>query len=149
MTESTRVQRIVEIIQRASDELEVFSARGEGDGNRVTNAAVARINGVVSREFGSEIVQCVLCGGNKQSVDFYLRDEGTIIELEYSLKNPYPCIEKDLFKAFLAKEAGVDVRRLLLVGDPGSRKRLQRSGATSNHAIRAKQARSRGRRDRA
>jgi hypothetical protein len=124
MMESHRLQRLIDIIQTVSDELGVFVARGQGAGNRVTNSALARINERVLTELGPGVTQRLLCNGNRQAVDFYLRDEGTIVELEFSLTNPYPCLEKDLFKALLAKDAGADVRRLVLIGDPGSRKRL-------------------------
>src|ERR1700730_5951296 len=101
MKPMTSTQRIVQIIQEVSDELRVFESRGQGAGNHITNRAMESVNRRVTAEFGIEILQCVLCSSNKQSVDFYLRDEGTVIELEYSLSNPFPCLEKDLFKVFL------------------------------------------------
>jgi hypothetical protein len=36
-----------------------------------------------------------------------------------------PALEKEVFKALLAKDAGKDVRHLILVGDPGSVRRWQ------------------------
>jgi hypothetical protein len=114
----------VAIIQEIATSHDVFKSRGEGAGNLHTNRALSVVNERVIAEFGPEVVQCVLCEGNRQSVDFYLRDEGTIVELEFSLANPYPCLEKDVFKALLAKHAGVNVRNLVLVGDPGSVRRL-------------------------
>jgi hypothetical protein len=121
---SDRTRRILEIIQDVSDELHVFVPRGQGAGNVATNNAVRAINTRVANEVGADILQCILCSGNKQSVDFFLKDEAIVIELEYSLKNPYPCLEKDLFKILLAKDAGVAISDLVLVGDPGSQKRL-------------------------
>jgi hypothetical protein len=121
---SQRASRIVAIIQEVAAEFDVFRSRGQGAGNVHTNSALAEINSRVERELGAEVLQCVLCPGNRQSVDFFLRDEATVIELEFSLSNPYPCLEKDLFKVLLAKEAGVEVKELVLVGDPGSIRRL-------------------------
>jgi hypothetical protein len=104
---SARAQRIIEIIQRVTDQLDVLTSRGQGAGNLKTIEALNAINAQVRAEFGSQVVQCTICPGNKQSVDFFLKEEGIVIELEYSLRNPYPCLEKDLFKVFLAKEAAL------------------------------------------
>jgi hypothetical protein len=83
-----------------------------------------RINARVSADFGHDIIQCVLTPDVKQSVDFYIADEGTVIEVEFSLCNPYPCLEKDAFKVLLAKDVGHPITKLVLVGDPGCKKRL-------------------------
>lgn len=118
-----RAQRIVELAQQAVDRHAVFTARGAGAGNRVTSSAVAEINDAVAAEMGREIPQRRL-GQSAQSVDFYLEPERVVIEIEFSLSNPYPCLEKDLLKVLVARDAGVPVDRLLLIGDPGSQRRL-------------------------
>jgi hypothetical protein len=53
-------------------------------------------------------------------VDFWLEDEQTIIEMEFNILSSPPVLEKEVFKALLAKDAGNDVRHLILIGDPGS-----------------------------
>ena len=53
-------------------------------------------------------------------MDFWLGDEQTIMEMEFSAFSSPPVLEKEVFKALLAKDAGNDVRHLILIGDPGS-----------------------------
>jgi hypothetical protein len=119
-----KTERILDLIQKAAAELHVFERRGPGAGNINTNLVMARINKEVASEFGREVVECALAAGVRQSVDFYIPDEATVIEVEFSLCNPYPCLEKDAFKILLAKESGHNINRLILVGDPGCSKRL-------------------------
>jgi hypothetical protein len=66
-----------------------------------------------------------LSKANRQSVDFWIEDEQTILEVEYSLWSSDPLLEREVFKALLAKDAGKDVRHLILIGDPGSVRRWQ------------------------
>lgn len=120
----TKTDRVLEIIQQVADTFQVFKSRGPGDGNRVTNQAVYAMNELTTKEFGNGVAQRALCGTARQSVDFYIEDEGTVIEVEFSLSNPYPCLEKDAFKVLLAKEEGCPIKTLVLVGDPGCAKRL-------------------------
>ena len=54
------------------------------------------------------------------SVHFWIEVEQTIIVLEFSMLSSSPVLEKEAFKALLAKDAGKDVRNLVLIGDPGS-----------------------------
>lgn len=75
------------------------------------------------QEMGLGVVQCSLSSNAKQSVDFYIEEEATVIEVEFSLSNPYPCLENDAFKVLLAKDEGCSIETLILVGDPGSKKR--------------------------
>lgn len=120
----TKTERILEIIQQVADEFQVFQSRGPGEGNRVTNQAVAALNDRVTQEIGRNAVNQALCSGVNQSVDFFIEGEETVIEVEFSLSNPYPCLEKDAFKVLLAKAEGRRIKNLVLAGDPGSEKRL-------------------------
>jgi hypothetical protein len=61
-----------------------------------------------------------LSTANRQAVDFWLEDEHTIIEMEFDILTSPPVLEKQVFKALLAKDAGNDVRQLVLIGDPGA-----------------------------
>jgi hypothetical protein len=120
----TKTDRILEIIQQVADEFQVFKSRGPGEGNRVTNQAVAAINDLTAKEMGQKVTQRALGSNANQSVDFYVEEEATVIEVEFSLSNPYPCLEKDAFKVLLAKDEGCSIETLVLVGDPGCKKRL-------------------------
>ncbi|MGA9450783.1 MAG: hypothetical protein WBW41_05490, partial [Verrucomicrobiia bacterium] len=75
---------------------------------------------LVVQEFGTGVVNQFLSKENRQSVDFWLEDEQTILEAEFNLLSSPPVLEKEVFKALLAKDAGKDVRQLILIGDPGS-----------------------------
>ena len=81
-------------------------------------------NRLVGEELGSDVVEVQLVDGVAQSTDFYLEDTAEVIEVELSLGNPYPCLEKDAFKLLVAKDQGRRVDTLILIGDPGSAKRL-------------------------
>jgi hypothetical protein len=83
------------------------------------------------REMGRDVVQRVLGSSANQSVDFYIEEDRTVIEVEFSLSNPYPCLEKDAFKALLAKDEGCLIETLVLVGDPGCKKRLSAPAAVA------------------
>lgn len=60
--------------------------------------------------------------------DYYLPREATVVEFGFSLRNPRSEFERDLFKALLAKKARTDIRRLVLVGKPGTKDRLNARG---------------------
>lgn len=120
----TTTDRIIQLVQETATRLRAFEPRGPGEGNRVTNAVMASINQLVTAQFGEGLVEPTLGNRVRQSVDFYVKDEATIIEVEFSLSNPYPCLEKDAFKALLAKDAGHPVKKLVLIGDPGCGNRL-------------------------
>jgi hypothetical protein len=66
------------------------------------------------------VVNQFLSKANRQMVDFWLEDEHTIVEVEFNILTLPPVLEKEVFKALLAKDAGIDVRRLVLIGDPGA-----------------------------
>lgn len=120
----SKARRVAEITQEVAYAMQLFEPRGQGVGNKVTNAAMREINQRVAAEFGRRVVEVALVDSSKQTVDFYFEDEGTIVEIEFSLSNPYPCLEKDAFKAIVAQGAGRKVQRLVFIGDPGSAKRL-------------------------
>jgi hypothetical protein len=120
----TKAEQILNLVQSIAHEYDLFQSRGPGAGNKHINEALAELNRRVAKTLGWDCIQQSLTANNKQSVDFWLEDEKTIIEVEFSLTNPYPCLEKDLFKTFLALDAGKSVERLVLIGDPGCRQRL-------------------------
>ena len=130
----SKVDDVFSVTQQMVRECLVFESRGQGAGNRITNQAMTRINAIIAAKHGQHTVEQALSSLNKQSVDFYFGDEKTIIEIEFSFSNPYPCLEKDSFKALLAREQGHSVERLVIIGDPGS---LRRSAAAAPRAIMA------------
>ena len=75
---------------------------------------------LVTREFGSDVVNPFLGVANHQAVDFWLEHQCTIIELEFNILTLPPVLEKEVFKAVLAKDVGKPVRQLILIVDPGA-----------------------------
>ena len=100
----TKAKRIFELAQEGADAYQMYKARRAGAGTPYTDEV---INQFLSKE-------------SRQSVDFWLGDEQTIMEMEFSAFSSPPVLEKEVFKALLAKDAGNDVRHLILIGDPGS-----------------------------
>jgi len=86
------------------------------------------MNDLTATEMGHKVHQRALGSNANHSVDFYVEEEATVIEVEFSLSNPYPCLEKDAFKVLLAKDEGCAINTLVLVGDPGCKKRLSAPG---------------------
>jgi len=105
-----------------------FLIQGPGQGNRLTNAYMDALNKLAATTFGVDHSQKHLCPGTGFCVDFYFPDEGTIVEIALSARNPTSEYERDLFKAILAKEAGHNVARLIFVSRPGASRKLNEPG---------------------
>lgn len=102
---------------------------GRDKGNGSTKAFMNELHNRVSRDVESGLGELCICGNNKLCVDFYVKEEKTIIEIELSAGNPHTNFERDIFKGLLAKESGFEVDRLVVIGKPGTSKRLQRPDA--------------------
>lgn len=126
-----RILKLTELAQESADRFDVFTPRGPGIGNSVTNDALKHLNSLVIGEFGQHVVQQTLSSENGQSVDFYFEEDRAIVEVEFSLSNPYPSLEKDAFKALLARDSGKPVEKLVIIGDPGSLKKHERPAPKS------------------
>lgn len=115
-----KAERIVRLAQEVADSYDLFSARRIGAGNDYTHEVVDHLKSRVVEEFGSGVVNQFLAKGHGQSVDFWLEEEQTIVEVEFSMLTLLPVLEKEVFKALLAQDEGKDVRHLVLIGDPGA-----------------------------
>jgi hypothetical protein len=60
--------------------------------------------------------------------DYFVEREQTAVEIALSVRNPLSEFEKDAFKAILAQEAGLALRRLVLIGKKGAVARLSAPG---------------------
>ncbi len=121
----SRAERIFQLAQEVADTYDVFHAKRAGAGDHYTKEVVDHLKFLVLEEFGPGVANQFLSKESRQSVDFWLPEEHTILEVEFSMFSSSPLLEKEAFKALLAKDAGKDVRELILVGDPGSGKRHQ------------------------
>ena len=121
---SPQAQQIVLIVQHFATQNNAFVAAGPGAGNAITNLVMQQANQEVAAQFGEAVVERAFLEGVRQNVDYYLEETKEVIEVEFSLRNPYPCLEKDCMKVLLARDGGFEIERLILVGDPGCGQRL-------------------------
>ena len=98
----------------------MFKARRAGAGTPYVDEVINHLKFLVAQEFGTGAVNQFLSKEARHLVDFWLEDEQTIIEMEFNILSSPPVLEKEVFKALLAKDAGNDVRHLILIADPGS-----------------------------
>lgn len=114
-----KAQRIFQLAQEGADAYHMFKARRAGAGAVFAHEVINHLKYLVAQEFGKAVVNQFLSAENRQAVDFWLEDEQTIMEMEFSTFSSPPLLEERVFKALLAKDAGNDVRHLILIGDPG------------------------------
>ena len=116
----SKAERIFQLAQDGADAYHMFKARRAGAGSPYVNEVINHLKFLVVQEFGAGAVNQFLSKETRQSVDFWLEDEQTMIEMEFNILSSPPVLEKEVFKALLAKDDGNDVRHLILIGDPGS-----------------------------
>jgi hypothetical protein len=116
----SKAERIFQLAQEGADAYRMFKARRAGAGTPYVNEVINHLKFLVIQEFGTGVVNQFLSKENRQSVDFWLEDEQTIMQMEFNTLSSSPVLEKQVFMALLAKDAGKDVRHLILIGDPGS-----------------------------
>ena len=121
----SKAKRIFQLAEEVATSYDLLDARRAGSGDLYTREVIDHLKFLVIQEFGPGVTNQFLSKANRQSVDFWIEDEQTIIEMEYGLWSSDPSLEKEVFKALLAKDAGKDVRHLILIGDPGSVRRWQ------------------------
>ena len=139
----TKSEKILSIGQDIADERpSFFEKKGPGKGDRDTNSFMAELRSRAKQAFGGDFSEKQICGDNNLSVDFFIPDEGIIIEIALSLRNPNSEFERDILKAIMAKEQGADVRNLVFLSKPGARKRHQQPSSIAmekwvfkNHGI--------------
>jgi hypothetical protein len=110
------------------------SVRGPGAGDHATRYFMLDMRQRAHRAFGEDCGEQKLCGETSFAVDFYFRDEETIVEIALGLPNPASEFEKDILKAIMAQELGFPVKRLVFISRPGAIKKCSQPGRT---AIRA------------
>ncbi len=120
-----RYLRLHQVAQRiAVEHPAFFDAKGPGKGDRCTEDYMNKVRHAAQREFGADFAEASICGdGVAAKVDFYFPDEGSVVEIALTLKNPSNEYEKDFFKVLLAKEAGARINRLVFISKPGAIKR--------------------------
>lgn len=133
----TKVEKILSLAQAIADERpNFFEKKGAGKGDKDTNAFMAELRLHAQEELCGDFSEKQICGNNNLSVDFFIPDENSIIEIALSLRNPNSEFERDILKAIMAKEQGEPVLNLIFLSKPGAIKRHQQpSSITMKHWV--------------
>ena len=99
--------------------------KGPGAGDNANHVFMATLRSRARDTFGKDYAEKQISGDIKSAVDFYIPEEKTIIEIALALRVPLSEFQKDIFKALLARDNGVEVEHLVFVAKPGARKRHQ------------------------
>ncbi|MDP2848192.1 MAG: hypothetical protein Q8O35_08360 [Humidesulfovibrio sp.] len=70
----------------------------------------------------------VCCGTTRMAVDYYFKEESTVVEIALGLRNNNTEFEKDIFKALLLKNAGHPVSKLVFLCKPGGMEKCKEPG---------------------
>jgi hypothetical protein len=112
----------------AAKDAEFQSTLGPGLGDHRTSAFIKSLRALANKEFGHDHAEQKICGDSSFAVDYYFRDEATIVEIALGLPNPNSEFEKDILKALMAVEAGNPVRHLIFISRPGGVKKCSQPG---------------------
>ncbi len=118
-------EQLIRLAQQIADQRpRFFERKGAGKGDKDTNSFMGELRARARQAFGRDFSEQIISGENtKLAVDFFFPDEGTIVEIALSLRNPQSEFERDILKAVMAKEKGSNVRRLVFLSKPGAAKR--------------------------
>ncbi len=121
LADVSKAERIFQLAQEGADAYHMFELRRVGAGTLFVNEVINHLKSIVIQEFGTKgVTQFLGKKENGQPVAFWLEDEQTIMEMEFDILSSPLLLEKEVFKALLAKDAGNNVQHLILIGDPGS-----------------------------
>lgn len=126
-----RADRIIELAREiAAAEPDFQLVRGAGAGDRATAIFLAALRTRVHTTLGIECWEKKICGPTSYAVDFYLEEEGTVVEVALGLPNPSSEYEKDVLKAIIAQDY-FPVRRLVLISRAGGEQKCRQPGRTA------------------
>lgn len=118
----------------ASKSTEFTKRRGPGTagGNGFTAAFKTGLDTFATSTFGDRChLEFLVHPTCAFAVDYYFPIDAVIIELGLSLQNSLSEFEKDLWKAALAKRAGHQVSKVVLLGKTGTRVRHSSPGSSA------------------
>ena len=119
-----KTKKILRLAQEIADERQnFFEKKGAGKGDKDTNSFMAELRKRSVEILGEDLSEKRICGNNNLSVDFFIPDEKSIIEIALSLRNPNSEFERDILKAIMAKDQGAPVLNLIFLSKPGAIKR--------------------------
>lgn len=120
-----RPDELFDLAQKIANERPTFfDKKGPGIGNIDTSKFMGELKKQAKDKFGCDLAEQPICGDNNSTVDFYFREERTIVEVALSLSNSPSEFEKDIIKAILAlKVGGHPIKKLLFISKPKAEKR--------------------------
>jgi len=122
----TKTQQIISMAKEIAGATPDFhKIKGPGTGDKANHAFMATLRSRAKGTFGRDYAEKQISGDIKSAVDFYIPEEKTIIEVALTLRVPLSEFQKDIFKALLARDNGVDVEDLVFLAKLGARKRHQ------------------------
>lgn len=122
--------RLLDLAQQLAVERPTFfESKGPGRGDKDTASFMSALRRRAAETFGEDHAEQTICGANKLCVDYYFRDEATIVEVALGLRNPASEFERDILKAVMAQDARHQVRDLVFISKPGAVKRCSQPGA--------------------
>jgi hypothetical protein len=121
------------VIHESAAAIPTFNERlgpGADKGNGATRSFVRTVNRVVAERWSDQVeINRAALPGAKLDFDFYIPSEQNAIEIALSIRNPVSEYEKDIFKGLLARESGLALQRLILIGKNGSVKTRNMPGS--------------------
>jgi hypothetical protein len=102
--------------------------KGAGEGDHATNGFMRHLRADAVTAFSVDFSEKKICGSNSFAADFYFPSEEAIVEVALGLHNPASEFEKDILKAFMAREVGHSVRRLVFIARAGAAKKCSQPG---------------------
>src|SRR5437867_5518197 len=127
-----KAAKIYILAQALADERPYFfDIKGPSLGDHDTSSFMKELRSRALRAFNEDYAEKKICGQNNLCVDYYFRDEATIIEVALGLRNPTSEYERDILKAIMAQDSGYAVSHLVFISKPGAKKRLAQPGAVA------------------
>ena len=121
-----RILRVIELAQVEADrDPAFFTVKGPGAGDRATAIFINALRHKAKEEFGSDLAECPVLPGTGVKVDYWMPEEGVIVEVALSLRHPLSEFERDILKAVIARERGLGVSALVFITKSGGAKRLR------------------------
>jgi hypothetical protein len=124
---STQVLRLAQSI--ANEQKDFFLRKGPGRGDRSTAEFIQSLHEQLAAGSGGGFVggiepeKTFVDSVSGARVDFWIPAEQTIIEIALGLRNPLSEFERDVLKALIARDEGIPISTLVLLGKPSALKR--------------------------
>ena len=129
---SEKVDRLFLGAQRLAEQIPGFyDVKGPGAGDHASNKFMKDLGTLAEQLFGADFSEKEVRRDLGFRFDFYFPDEEKVVEIALSLDKPMTELEKDIFKCLLARDAGLVIKRLVLIAKPGAERTQSTPGQTA------------------